>query len=99
MYFEKEADLKISKVSKKGTSYFVSVKNNGNGNAKGSYLGVYVKGKVVKKVLVQSLKPGQSKNIKVALSSKYTKSTKTFKADYTNKVKEVYKNNNSKKAK
>jgi len=96
--FEDQPDLTISKISKKGTKHVVTVKNIGDANAKANKMGIFVGKKRIKTVSVSALKPGQSKNVNVKLPSKYSKNTKTFKLDYNNKIDEVYKDNNSKKA-
>ena len=95
--FKDEPDLAVVKYNGKGYKYSVTVKNVGNAKAKTSYLGVYNKNKLYKKIKIKALKPGESKTVsfkskyKVNLKSK----SKKFKADYNNKVQEVDKYNNA----
>jgi len=92
----KKADLKITKVFKKGNYRYVTIKNIGKKTTgKKFYLGIYVGKKMIKKVLVKIIPAGKYKKIKVLIPRKYKNKVKTFKADSTNRIKESNKRNNS----
>ena len=92
----KKADLKITKITKKGNYRYVTIKNIGKkATAKKFYLGVYVGKKLIKKVLVKILGVGKSATIKVLIAKKYKAKLKTFKADSTNSIIESNEKNNS----
>lgn len=94
-----KADLKISKITKKGNYRYVTVKNVGKAKSGKNQIGVYVGKKLIKKANVKALKAGQSTKIKVGIPKKYVKKSKTFHADYRNVVSESKESNNKKKAK
>jgi len=91
----KKADLKITQITKKGSSYYVVVKNIGKAAAGKNTLGVYVGKKLIKTVSVKSIGIGKNLKVKVVIPKKYLKLVKTFKVDIKNVVKESNKNNNS----
>jgi hypothetical protein len=98
------ADLKITKIVKKGISHFISVKNAVKVTAKKSVLGVYYGSTLIKTASVKAIKAGNTLVVKVLIPTKYrTKELntkyKTFKLDIKNAVKESNEINNSKKAK
>jgi hypothetical protein len=62
------------------------------------YLGVYVGKKRIKIKLVKSIGVGKSTSVKVSIAKKYRNSLKTFKANCTNRIKEMNESNNSLKA-
>ncbi|MCL2116622.1 MAG: hypothetical protein FWH29_10440 [Methanobrevibacter sp.] len=95
----KLADLKISKVSKKGNTHTVHIKNIGQNIASKSYLGIYDGETLIKRVVAKSIGIGKTTSVKVSLAAKYKNKIKTFKADYTNVVKESNEKNNILKAK
>lgn len=95
----KKADLKITKITKKGNYRYVTVKNVGKVAAGKNKLAIYVGNKKIKNVNVDSIKVGKSVKIKVAIPKKYKSKLKTFKVDATNAVKESNEKNNSLKAK
>lgn len=98
--FEKQPDLQIKKISKKGSYYYITVKNNGDAKSKSNQLGIYVqknlfsKKKLIKKIKVPSLKSKQTKKIKVSINKKYKKYYKIAMVDYKNKINERYEYNN-----
>jgi hypothetical protein len=92
-----KADLTISKITKKGNTHTVFIKNIGKKNAPKSYLGVYDGKKLIKKVYIQSIGRDKTVQVKVILDKKYKNKIKTFKVDYNNKIKESNKKNNIKK--
>ncbi|MCL2114656.1 MAG: hypothetical protein FWH29_00365 [Methanobrevibacter sp.] len=94
-----KADLKIAKVSKKGNTHTVFIKNSGKKAAAKSVLGVYDGKTLIKKVNVKAIAKGKTVQVKVPLAAKYKNKIKTFKADYNNKIKESNEKNNDKKAK
>jgi hypothetical protein len=89
--FVKQSDLRIMKTKKRGNYYYVTVKNYGDATARSSYLGTYIYSKKTKKTYIPSLKPGKYKTVKIYAKTYFTK---TFKADCTNLVNEVYESNN-----
>ena len=92
-------DLTIAKITKKGNYCYVNIKNIGNKGIDNSfYLSVYVGKKQIQKVLVKSIGVGKSTSVKVSIAKKYRNSLKTFKADCTNRIKEMNESNNSLKA-
>lgn len=91
--FVKQPDLRIAATKKIGNYYYITVKNYGDATARSSYLGTYVYSHKTIKTYIPSLKPGQYKTVKVYVKSYYYK---TFKADYTNLVNEIYEYNNVK---
>ena len=91
------ADITISKVTKKGNSHTVFIRNIGKVNAGRSVLGVYDGNKLIKKVNVKAIAKGKTVQVKVTLDRKFNTRIKTFRADVTNKIKESNKNNNIKK--
>ena len=94
-----KANLKVTKVQKKGNYRYVTIKNIGDGTtSKKFYLGIYVGKKQIKKVLVKILGTGKSTIVKVPIAKKYANKLKTFKADSTNLIIESDKKNNSYKA-
>jgi len=94
---EKMSDFRISKVVKKSpNTYQVTIKNGGDKDSGVSYLGTYVKDKLVKKTKVPSLKASKTKTVKVTLNSKHKKNLKTFTANYNNKIQEPDNSRNSK---
>jgi len=95
-----KSDLTISKIVKKSTNtYEITVKNIGERGSAQNYLGIYVGTKLIKTAQVYYLNAGQSHKITITLNSKYSKSTKNFKVDYKNVVKESNEKNNAKSAK
>ena len=93
------SDLKIAKVTKKGSYHYVAIKNIGKkSTGKKFYLGVYVGKKRINIKLVKILGVGKSTTVKVLIAKKYRNSLKTFKADCTNRIKEMNESNNSLKA-
>ena len=93
--FVKQPDLRIVSIKKKGKYYYIIVKNYGDATARSSYLGTHVYGHEITKKYIPYLKPGQYKTVKLHINSYYSK---TFKADYTNLVNEIYEYNNVKYA-
>lgn len=91
--FVKQPDLRIATIKKSGYYYYVTVKNYGDATARSSYLGTKIYSQTTKKTYIPSLKPGQYKTVKVYVKSYYYK---TFKADCTNLVNEIYESNNVK---
>ena len=91
--FVKQPDLRIATTKKSGNYYYITVKNYGDATARSSYLGTYVYGHKTIKTYVPYLKPGQYKTVKVYVKSYFSK---TFKADCTNLVNEIYEYNNIK---
>ncbi|MGB9979425.1 CARDB domain-containing protein [Methanobacterium sp.] len=91
--FIKQPDLRIAAVKKSGNYYYITVKNYGDATARSSYLGTYIYAHTTKKTYTPYLQPGQYKTVKVYANSYYSK---TFKADCTNLVNEVYEYNNVK---
>ena len=91
--FVKQPDLRIAATKKSGNYYYITVKNYGDATARSSYLGTYVYAHKTIKNYIPSLKPGQYKTVKVYVKSYYYK---TFKADCTNLVNEIYESNNVK---
>ena len=91
--FIKQPDLRIGTTKKSGNYYYITVKNYGDATARSSYLGTYVYGHKTIKTYIPYLKPGQYKTVKVYVKSYYYK---TFKADCTNLVNEIYESNNVK---
>jgi len=94
-----KADLKISKIAKNGNTHRVYIKNVGKKTAGKSYLGIYDGKTLVKRVTVKSIGIGKTIEVKVSLAQKYKNKIKTFKADYTNVVKESNEKNNIFKSK
>lgn len=91
--FVKQPDLRIVKTKKSGNYYYITVKNYGDATARSSYLGTYIYSHKTKKTYIPYLKPGKYKTVKVYAKSYYYK---TFKADCTNLVNEIYEYNNVK---
>jgi len=80
----KQANLKITKVTKKANSHYVLVKNSGDKASVKSTLGVYIDKTLIKKVNVKALAIGKSLQVKVTIPKKYLSEThkntiKTFK--------------------
>ncbi|MCL2116620.1 MAG: hypothetical protein FWH29_10430 [Methanobrevibacter sp.] len=92
-------DFKISKTTKNGNTHKVYITNFGKKTASKSTLGIYDGKKLIKKVNVKSIGAGKTAEIKVTLPKTYKNKIKTFKADYTNVVKESNEKNNIFKAK
>ena len=92
-------DLTISKVTKKGNTHTVFIKNTGKKVAGKSVLGVYEGNKLIKKVNVKAIAKGKTVQVNVPLNAKFKNKVKTFKADYNNKIKESNKKNNDLRAK
>ena len=91
-----KADLKITKITKKGNYRHVTIKNIGKRSIGNKfYLGVYIGKKRIKSTLIKSLGVGKSREVKVLIAKKYRNKLKTFKADGTNRVKESNEKNNS----
>jgi len=100
----KLADLKITKITKKGSYRYVFVKNIGKAAAGKNTLGVYIGKRLIKKVSVKSIGIGKTLKVTVAIpkkymTKKYKNKVKTFKVDIKNVVKESNKKNNSFKVK
>jgi len=100
----KLADLKITKVTKKGNIRHVFIKNVGKVAAGKNTLGVYIGKTLIKKVTVKSIGVGKTLKVKVAIpkkfmAKKYINKFKIFKVDIRNVVKESNKKNNSFKVK
>lgn len=91
--FVKQPDLRIAATKKSGNYYYITVKNYGDATARSSYLGTNAYAHKTIKTYIPSLKPGQYKTVKVYIKSYYYK---TFKADCTNLVNEIYESNNVK---
>ncbi len=91
--FIKQPDLRIAATKKSGNYYYITVKNYGDATARSSYLGTYIYAHTTKKTYIPYLQPGQYKTVKVYANSYYSK---TFKADCTNLVNEIYEYNNVK---
>jgi hypothetical protein len=96
---KKLADLTITKITKKGNTHTVFIKNIGKKSAGSSYLGVLNGKNLIKKANVKAIGIGKTIQVKVTLDKKYSTKLKTFKVDYYNKIKENNKNNNIKIAK
>ena len=99
-----KSDLKITKITKKGNTRYVFVKNIGKKSAGKNTLGVYIGKTLIKKVSVKAIGIGKTLKVTVAIPKKYATKKfnnqfKTFKVDIKNVVKESNKNNNSFKAK
>jgi len=80
----KQANLKITKVTRKANSHYVLVKNSGDKASVKSTLGVYIDNTLIKKVNVKPLAIGKSLQVKVTIPKKYLSEThkntiKTFK--------------------
>jgi len=100
----KLADLKITKITKKGSYRYVFVKNVGKKSAGKNILGVYIGKKLIKKVTVKAIGIGKTLKVTVAIpkkymTKKYKNKVKTFKVDIKNVIKESNEKNNSFKAK
>lgn len=93
--FVKQPDLRIAAIKRSGNYYYVTVKNYGDATARSSYLGTSVYSHKTVKTYIPYLKSGQYKTVKLYVKSYYSK---TFKADCTNLVNEVYEYNNIKYA-
>lgn len=91
--FIKQSDLRIAATKKSGNYYYITVKNYGDATARSSYLGTSIYSHKTMKTYIPSLKPGQYKTVKIYVKSYYSK---TFKADCTNLVNEIYEYNNVK---
>jgi len=92
-------DLTISKIAKGANTHVIFIKNIGLANSKKSVLGVYDGKKLIKKVNVNAIGKGKTVFVIVTLAKKFKNKTKTFKADYNNKIKESNEKNNIRKAK
>jgi subtilase family serine protease len=91
--FVKQPDLRIAATKKSGNYYYITVKNYGDATARSSYLGTYIYAHKTINTYIPYLKPGQYKTVKVYAKSYYYK---TFKADCTSLVNEIYESNNVK---
>ena len=93
-----KADLKITKITKKGNFHYITVKNLGKKTAGKNKLGIYVGKNKIKTLNVKSLDSGKSTTIKVLLPKKHRNVMKSFKADIFNVITEISKKNNVLKA-
>jgi hypothetical protein len=94
----KLADLTVTKVTKKDSYHYVTIKNVGKKSAGKNHLGIYVGKKNIKTLNVKSLGAGKHTTVKVLIPKKNRNVMKTFQVDINNVVKESNERNNALKS-
>lgn len=93
-------DLRITKLTRKGSYQYIIIKNNGiratNFKSWGNknYLGVYVGKKLIKKVTIKTIGAKKFLKVKIFIPKKYRNRLKTFKVDIDHAIRESNKKNN-----